>query len=73
MRNYLLGHDTLHHLPQAGAVYAVEVSKLTDFGAFVRMPNGFTALLHISEMAHTRVRTQDMLWLVSQLLVCLAH
>lgn len=41
---------------QAGQVYSATVVKLTDFGAFMRMRNGFEALVHISEMAHSRVR-----------------
>jgi len=31
------------------------VSKLTDFGAFVRLEAGVEGLIHISELAHTRV------------------
>lgn len=42
-------------LLQEGSVYKVRVVKLMDYGAFVELPNGFQALLHISELAHERV------------------
>ncbi len=32
------------------------VSKITDFGAFVRLEPGIEGLIHISELAHQRVR-----------------
>ena len=38
-------------------MYKVRVVKLMDYGAFVELPNGFQALLHISELEHERVRT----------------
>ena len=41
---------------QEGAVFRVRVLRLMDYGAFVELPNGFQALLHISELAHHRVR-----------------
>lgn len=41
---------------QEGEVYSVKVVKLVDYGAFVELPNGFQALLHISEISHDRVR-----------------
>ena len=44
-------------LLQEGSVYKVRVVKLMDYGAFVELPNGFQALLHISELEHERVRT----------------
>jgi ribosomal protein S1 len=37
-------------------VFRVRVLRLMDYGAFVELPNGFQALLHISELAHHRVR-----------------
>ena len=40
---------------QEGASYKVKVVRLMDYGAFVELPNGFQALLHISELAHERV------------------
>ena len=43
-------------LLQTGQRYMAEVVQLADFGAFVKLPNGFQALLHISELSHARVR-----------------
>ena len=40
---------------QEGSVYKVKVVRLMDYGAFVELPNGFHALLHISELANERV------------------
>lgn len=40
---------------QEGASYKVKVVRLMDYGAFVELPNGFQALLHISELAYERV------------------
>lgn len=31
------------------------MQKITDFGAFMALPGGFEALLHISELANYRV------------------
>lgn len=36
-------------------MYKVRVVRLMDYGAFVELPNGFQALLHISELAHYKV------------------
>ena len=33
----------------------VRVVKIMDFGAFVEMPNGLQALLHVSELEKRRV------------------
>jgi predicted RNA-binding protein with RPS1 domain len=41
---------------QEGSVHKVRVVKLMDYGAFVELPNGFQALLHVSELEHERVR-----------------
>ena len=41
---------------QPGERYGVKVFKLADFGAFVKFPSGHTTLLHISEIAHHKVR-----------------
>ena len=41
--------------PEVGAVYKGAVQRVTDFGAFVELMPGTDGLLHISEMAHTRV------------------
>jgi S1 RNA binding domain protein len=40
---------------QEGAIYKVRVVRIMDYGAFVELPNGFQALLHISELAHHKV------------------
>ena len=46
-----------------GEVYDVKVVSLSDFGAFVELPNGFQALLHISELTHNRIRAiEDVLY-----------
>ena len=41
--------------PEVGQVYKGAVQRITDFGAFVELLPGTDGLLHISEMAHTRV------------------
>jgi polyribonucleotide nucleotidyltransferase len=41
--------------PEIGQVYKGAVQRITDFGAFVELLPGTDGLLHISEMAHTRV------------------
>jgi polyribonucleotide nucleotidyltransferase len=41
--------------PEVGVVYKGTVQRITDFGAFVELLPGTDGLLHISEMAHTRV------------------
>ncbi len=41
--------------PEVGQVYKGPVQRITDFGAFVELLPGTDGLLHISEMAHTRV------------------
>jgi len=39
-----------------GEVYRVKVLKVVDFGAYVALPNGLPALLHISELSHEKIR-----------------
>jgi polyribonucleotide nucleotidyltransferase len=47
---------------EVGAVYTGAVKRITDFGAFVEVLPNTDGLLHISEMAHTRVeRVEDVL------------
>jgi polyribonucleotide nucleotidyltransferase len=47
---------------EVGAVYTGPVKRITDFGAFIEVLPGTDGLLHISEMAHTRVeRVEDVL------------
>jgi polyribonucleotide nucleotidyltransferase len=46
--------------PEVGGVYEGTVKSTTAFGAFVEIMPGTEALLHISEMKHTRVeKTED--------------
>ena len=42
--------------PEIGQVYKGKVAKITDFGAFVDILPNKSGLLHISELAHERVR-----------------
>ncbi len=42
--------------PEVGEIYLGKVVKITDFGAFVEVLPGSQGLLHISEVAHERVR-----------------
>ncbi len=47
---------------EVGATYKGAVQRITDFGAFVEVLPGTDGLLHISEIAHTRVdRVEDVL------------
>ena len=48
--------QTLLMALQDGEEYEAEVVKIMEFGAFVDLPGGFGALLHISELANYRVR-----------------
>ena len=41
--------------PEVGAIYKGPVTRVADFGAFVELMPGTDGLLHVSEMAHTRV------------------
>jgi predicted RNA-binding protein with RPS1 domain len=41
---------------QAGHVYRVRVLRVVDFGAYVALPNGLPALLHISELSHSKIK-----------------
>jgi polyribonucleotide nucleotidyltransferase len=48
--------------PEIGAVYKGTVQRITDFGAFIEILPGTDGLLHVSEMAHTRVdRVEDVM------------
>jgi polyribonucleotide nucleotidyltransferase len=45
-----------------GAIYKGPVKRITDFGAFVEILPNTDGLVHISELAHTRVeRVEDVL------------
>jgi polyribonucleotide nucleotidyltransferase len=41
--------------PEVGTIYKGTVQRITDFGAFIEVLPGTDGLLHVSEMAHTRV------------------
>ena len=43
--------------PEVGRIYDGKVRKITDFGAFVEILPGTDGLLHISQLAETRVAT----------------
>jgi len=47
--------EELTAVPEEGKVYAGNIAKITDFGAFVRIMPGIDGLLHVSEMAYSRV------------------
>jgi small subunit ribosomal protein S1 len=52
--------DDIHRKYPAGATAKGTVSKIMDFGAFVKLEPGVEGLVHISELAHGRVwRTSD--------------
>ena len=42
--------------PEIGKLYRGKVNKIMDFGAFVEILPGTDGLIHVSEMAHERVR-----------------
>jgi polyribonucleotide nucleotidyltransferase len=42
--------------PELNKVYAGKVQRITDFGAFVEIMPGVDGLLHVSEIAHYRVK-----------------
>jgi polyribonucleotide nucleotidyltransferase len=47
---------------EVGATYTGTVKRITDFGAFVEVLPGTDGLVHISELAHTRVeRVEDVI------------
>jgi polyribonucleotide nucleotidyltransferase len=48
--------------PEVGTVYKGTVKRVVDFGAFVEILPGIDGLVHISELAHTRIdRVEDVL------------
>jgi len=48
--------------PEVGATYKGTVKRIADFGAFVEILPNIDGLVHISELAHTRVeRVEDIL------------
>jgi polyribonucleotide nucleotidyltransferase len=44
---------------EIGAIYTGKVKKIMDFGAFVEVLPGTDGLVHISELAHRRVKSVD--------------
>lgn len=42
--------------PEPGEIYEGKVVKIADFGAFVNIKTGVDGLVHISELAHERVK-----------------
>ena len=42
-----------------GAVFEATVEKITSYGAFVRLENGLSGLVHISQMSTRRIKTPD--------------
>jgi len=44
---------------EIGSMVSGTVSKIMDFGAFVRLEQGIEGLIHISELAHQRVHRVD--------------
>ncbi|MEQ8719615.1 MAG: S1 RNA-binding domain-containing protein [Acidimicrobiales bacterium] len=53
-----LGGDPLREL-QPGSRHDGTVSRLVDFGAFVKLENGVEGLVHLSELAEYRVNTPE--------------
>ena len=44
---------------EIGAIVEGKVSGITNFGAFVDLPEGKTGLVHISEVARNYVKVSD--------------
>ncbi len=53
---------------ELGAQYKGKVKKITDFGLFVEMPDGFDALLHISKVAKNRVDNLNAIYKVDDII-----
>ena len=51
--------ESLTREPEVGAIYKGKVTRITDFGAFIEVIPGTDGLLHVSEMAHTRVENVE--------------
>jgi len=55
---------------EVGQIYNAKVVKVEDFGCFVQVWPGCEGLVHISELAHTRVnKTEDVVALGDEILV----
>lgn len=44
--------DTIEERYAIGAIVEGEITKITDFGAFVRLPDGIEGLVHVSELVN---------------------
>lgn len=44
--------DTIEERYPVGSIVQGEITKITDFGAFVRLPDGIEGLVHISELVN---------------------
>ena len=51
--------ESLTREPEVGAIYKGKVTRVADFGAFIEVLPGTDGLLHVSEMAHTRVENVE--------------
>ena len=51
---------------QVGSVVSGTVTRLADFGAFVRLESGVEGLIHVSELAHHRVHKVNSILSVDQ-------
>ncbi|MCL4130637.1 UNVERIFIED_CONTAM: hypothetical protein GTU68_001511 [Idotea baltica] len=49
----------LIQMPEVGEVYKAKVKTIMDYGAFVEFMPGKEGLLHISEIAHHRIKSMD--------------
>jgi small subunit ribosomal protein S1 len=54
--------DNIEELYPVGTIVDGEVSKITNFGAFVKLPSGIEGLIHISELSDKNVdKVEDIL------------
>ncbi|MEX0940383.1 MAG: 30S ribosomal protein S1 [Candidatus Babeliales bacterium] len=54
--------DKIEELYPAGSIVEGEVSKITNFGAFIKLPSGIEGLVHISELSTQNVdKVEDVL------------
>lgn len=54
--------DVIEQKYPVGSLVEGEVTKIADFGAFVRLENGIEGLVHISELSHNQVnKVEDVL------------
>jgi hypothetical protein len=49
-------HQELTATPELNKTYMGKVQRITDFGAFIEIMPGLDGLLHVSEIAHYRVK-----------------